>query len=77
VTEPESWISQKPGDPPLPVTGLGNKEHNDRHPDWDGYDYAYEINTVYELAVPLELKVMKEKYGWNGAPKGMVYSLMR
>ena len=83
VTAPESRIShicdigvartRSPGDPPLPCTGLGNKEYNDRHPDWDGYDYAYEIETVYQLAVPLELKAMKEKYGWKGAPRGLVY----
>jgi predicted transcriptional regulator len=83
VTKPESRIShicdigvaktRNPGDAPLPLTGLGNKEYNERYPDWDGYDYAYEITTVYELAVPLELKVMQEKYGWKGAPRGMVY----
>ena len=83
VTAPESRIShicdigvartRGPGDTPLPSTGLGNKEYNERHPDWDGYDYAYEIESVYELTVPLELKVMKEKYGWKGAPRGLVY----
>lgn len=83
VTAPESRIShiceidvprtRNAGDAPLPLIGLGNKEYNDRHPDWNGYDYAYEIKSVYELAVPLELKVMKEKYGWKGAPRGLVY----
>lgn len=83
VTSPESRIShicdigiartRNPGDTPLPLMGLGNKEYNERHADWDGYDYAYEVKTVYELAIPLELKVMKEKYGWKGAPRGMVY----
>src|SRR5271170_5973925 len=67
VTAPESRIShicdigiartRNPRDPPLLGSGLGNKEYNERHPDWDGYDDAYEIKTVYQLAVPLELKV--------------------
>jgi len=60
-------------DQPLPLTGLGNKEFNEHHMDWDGYDYAYEIKDVYLLEVPLELKIMKEKYGWKGAPRGLMF----
>lgn len=83
VTAPESRIShicdispartRTKADEPLPLNGLGNKEFNERHPDWDGYDYAYEIKAVYQLALPLGLKVMKEIYGWKGAPRGLVY----
>jgi predicted transcriptional regulator len=83
VTAPESRIShvcdidaartRTEGDEPLPLNGLGNKEFNERHPDWNGYDYAYEIKAVYQLTLPLGLKVMKEKYGWKGAPRGLVY----
>ena len=36
-------------------------------------DYAYEIKSVYELKTAVTLKVMKEKYGWKGAPRGLVY----
>ena len=60
VTAPESRIShicdigvaktRNPGDVPLPTTGLGNQEYNDRHPDWDGYDYAYEIETCLRVS---------------------------
>jgi predicted transcriptional regulator len=83
ITAPESRISHicdiaaartpTEGDEPLPLNGLGNKEFNERHADWDGYDYAYVIKAVYQLTVPIELKVMKEKYGWKGAPRGLVY----
>ncbi|KAK3904374.1 PUA-like domain-containing protein [Staphylotrichum tortipilum] len=61
------------GDPPLPETGLGNKEFNTRHKDWEGYDYAYEIVSVWELNKPIGLAEMKGTYGMKAAPRGLVY----
>ena len=83
VTSPESEISyicnlepartREAADIPLPLNGLGNKEFNEQHPDWDGYNYAYEIKSVHTLPTPISLKMLKEKYGWKGAPRGLVY----
>ena len=83
ITSPECQISYICGinpaktltskDDPLPLNGLGNKEFNGRHPDWEGYGFAYEIKSVYKLREPLTLTVLKEKYGWKAAPRGMVY----
>jgi predicted transcriptional regulator len=83
VTAPESRIShvceigaartRTADDEPLPLPGLGNKEFNERHPDWNGYDYAYEILSVRALKTPLALDDMKKRYGWKGAPRGLVY----
>lgn len=33
--------TRNPGDPALEEDGLGNKEFNTRHPDWEKYDFAY------------------------------------
>ncbi|KAF8875885.1 hypothetical protein CPB84DRAFT_1829107 [Gymnopilus junonius] len=41
--------TREPGDEPLEEGPLGNKEYNERHKDWNGYDYAYKIRSVYEL----------------------------
>jgi predicted transcriptional regulator len=60
-------------DKPLPLDGLGNKLFNERHPDWDGYGYVYEIKSVYELREPLTLAMLREQYGLKGAPRGMRY----
>ncbi|KAL5333702.1 PUA-like domain-containing protein [Aspergillus crustosus] len=64
--------TRNPGDPPLDEDGLGNKEFNSRHKDWDGYDFAYKMATVYELRQPISLKEMKER-GFKSAPRGLVY----
>lgn len=61
------------GDPPLDENGLGNTEFNNRHKDWEGYDFAYEIVTVYELRRPISLKELREKHGFKSAPRGLVY----
>lgn len=53
--------------------GLGNIEFNTRHPAWAGYDYAYKILTVWELNEHIPLHVMRDKYGFKMAPRGMVY----
>lgn len=86
VTAPESRIThiceiaeartRKTGDEPLPLDGLGNKEYNERHPDWNGYDFAYEILSVYELKEPIALEAMKRTHGFKGAPRGLVYATL-
>lgn len=61
------------GDSPLTEDGLGNKEFNERHRDWDGYDFAYRIISVYKLRSPIGLQEFKSHYGAKGAPRGLVY----
>ncbi|KAF5008667.1 hypothetical protein FDECE_5079 [Fusarium decemcellulare] len=62
------------GDEPLPEDGLGNKEYNDKHPDYDGHDYAYRINSVYEINAEggkgITLPMMKDEHGMKMAPRG-------
>jgi predicted transcriptional regulator len=60
-------------DAPLEEDGLGNKEFNTRHKDWDRFDFAYKITSVYELREPLRLAEMKAEYGFKSAPRGIVY----
>lgn len=62
------------GDEQLDEDGLGNKEFNERHKDWDGYDYAYRVRSVYRLIEPVSLSDLKFKYGIKGAPRGLVYT---
>jgi predicted transcriptional regulator len=57
-------------DDSLPLNGVGNKEFNERR---KGYGFAYEVTSVYKLREPLTLTMLKEKYGWKAAPRGMVY----
>jgi predicted transcriptional regulator len=83
VTAPESRIShiceiseaktREEGDEPLPETGRGNKEFNERHPDWEGSAFAYEVKGVWELRKKLTLKELKGEYGFKAAPRGLVY----
>ncbi|KAI9783097.1 MAG: hypothetical protein M1839_004266 [Geoglossum umbratile] len=61
------------GDEPLEEDGIGNKEFNSRHKDWIGYDYAYKINSVYEVRNPISLKEMISTYGLRSAPRGIVF----
>ena len=65
--------TRNPGDPQLEEDGLGNAEFNSRHRDWDGYDFAYKMVTVWELRRPIALREMKEVHGFRLAPRGMVY----
>lgn len=65
--------TRNPGDPLLDEDGLGNAEFNNRHKDWDGYDFAYKVVTVYELRRPISLKEMRDKHGFKSAPRGLVY----
>uniref|UniRef100_A0A8H7TUG2 Uncharacterized protein n=1 Tax=Bionectria ochroleuca TaxID=29856 RepID=A0A8H7TUG2_BIOOC len=73
VCETSQPRTRNPGDDPLIEDGLGNEEFNSRHKDWDGYDFAYKMLTVYELRHPIPLKEMREKYGFKAAPRGLVY----
>lgn len=63
----------KTRDTVLPETGLGNREFNTRAPSYRKYDYAYEIQEVWELDEPIPLGVMRERYGIKGAPRGALY----
>ena len=73
VCETQSARTRNPGDPPLEETGLGNAEFNNRHKDWDGYDFAYKMVRVWELCRPVTLREMREVHGFRGAPRGVVY----
>ena len=61
------------GDAPLEENGLGNREFNTRDKDWEGYDFAYEILSVYEIEEPILLKDLMGRYGMKAAPRGFVY----
>ena len=84
VTAPASSISyvceispartRNPGNEPLLENGLGNREFNERHKDWDGYDYAFEILSVYKLHKPATLAEMKGEHRMKSAPQGLVYT---
>lgn len=71
--EPARTRNFQAGDEPLPENGLGNVEFNNRHPSWAGYDYAYKILTAWELNEHIPLDVMRDKYGFKMAPRGMLY----
>jgi hypothetical protein len=58
---------------PLIEDGLGNKEFNERHKNWDKYDFAYRISSAYKNCKPIHLKDLKSCYGSKGAPRGLVY----
>jgi hypothetical protein len=74
VCEIEPAVSRKDGDPKLPEDGLGNKEFNEFHKDWDRNDFAYKILSVYQLDEPISLAALKKDYGVGGAPQRMVYT---
>ena len=61
------------GDPPLEEDGMGNREFNNKAKDYEGYDFAYKILSVYEIEKPLLLKDLMSRYGMKSAPRGMVY----
>lgn len=66
--------TRKRGDEPLEEDGVGNKEFNERHEDWAGYDFAYRLRSLYMLKAPIKLAELKEKYGIKAAPRGLVYT---
>jgi predicted transcriptional regulator len=65
--------TRKEGDIPLIEDGLGNKEFNERHKDWDCSDFAYRVRSVYKLRKPIGLQEFKSRYGMKAAPRGLVY----
>jgi hypothetical protein len=73
ICEIQPARTRNSGDEPLKEDGLGNAEFNARHPDWDGYDYAYRILSVWELRQHIPLGAMRTKYGFKSAPRGLVY----
>ncbi|KAJ3808125.1 hypothetical protein F5876DRAFT_67537 [Lentinula aff. lateritia] len=74
ICEIDPARTRSPDDDPLPEDGLGNREFNTRHEDWDRYDYAYRVKSVRKLNAPLSLRAMKELYGMKIAPRGLVYA---
>ncbi|KAJ7037823.1 hypothetical protein C8F04DRAFT_1393490 [Mycena alexandri] len=74
ICEIDPARTRNPGDPPLVEDGLGNAEFNtERGGEWERYDYAYRIRSVWRIKEPIDLKTMKQKYGINGPPRGLVY----
>lgn len=66
--------TRNPGDAALEEDGLGNREYNMRHKDWDGYDFAYRILSVYRIDKPITLGELRQKHGLGCAPRGLVYA---
>ena len=65
--------TRNPGDEPLPEDGLGNKEYNSHHKDCHRYDFAYLVKSVWRIQEPITLAVMKEKFGFKIAHRGLIY----
>jgi predicted transcriptional regulator len=69
-------ITRNNGDEPLPEDGLGNKEYNDKDPDYEGYDYAYRIKEVYEINAEggkgITRDMMRDEHGMKIPPRGRV-----
>jgi len=57
----------------LKEDGYGNADYNAHHPDFERYEYAYPVLSCYRLKRPIGLVEMKDTYGIQGAPRGMVY----
>jgi predicted transcriptional regulator len=66
--------TRNPDDLTLEEDGLGNKEFNERHKDWEGYDFAYEVLAVYRIEKPVTLKDLRNDHGIRSAPRGLVYT---
>ncbi|KAI8650470.1 hypothetical protein NCS57_01380800 [Fusarium keratoplasticum] len=69
-------VTRNPGNEPLPEDGLGNKEYNENHPGYEGYDYAYRIKEVYEINAEggrgITWAMMRDEHGMKIAPRGRV-----
>ncbi|EQB54676.1 hypothetical protein CGLO_05453 [Colletotrichum gloeosporioides Cg-14] len=76
VCEVSPAATRNPGDQPIPENGLSNKEFNDRHSDWNGYDFAYRINSVYQINTPdgqgITWPRMRDEHGMKMPPRGRV-----
>ncbi|SPJ79106.1 uncharacterized protein FTOL_07497 [Fusarium torulosum] len=61
---------------PLPEDGLGNKEYNEKDPDYECYDYAYRVNEVYEIKAEggkgITWAMMKDEHGMKIPSRGRV-----
>jgi hypothetical protein len=53
---------------PLPHNGIGNREFNTEHADWEKYDHAFKVERVFQLSPFL----VPRKYGIS-APRGRRY----
>lgn len=73
ICEIDPATTRTEDDEKLVEDGLGNKEFNDRHPDWNGYDFAYRIRSVFRIRDPISLSQLKISYGCKGAPRGLLY----
>jgi predicted transcriptional regulator len=65
--------TRNPDDLPLEEDGLGNKQLNTRRKDWEGYDFAYKILSVYKIENPITLDDLRNDHGMTAAPRGLVY----
>jgi len=69
-------VTRNPGNQPLPEYGLENKEYNEKDADYEGYDFAYRINAVYEINAEggqgITWSMMRDEHGMNIAPRGRV-----
>jgi len=45
--------TRNPGDHAIKEDGLGNREFHTRHKDWEGYDFAYKILSVWKIEKPV------------------------
>ncbi|KAL4911133.1 PUA-like domain-containing protein [Aspergillus multicolor] len=73
VCETRPARTRNADDSPLDEGGLGNAKFNKHAKDWEGYDFAYKIDSVYELREPITLEELKGKHGFKSAPRGRVY----
>ncbi|UPL00047.1 hypothetical protein LCI18_010981 [Fusarium solani-melongenae] len=70
----DETVTRNQGDEPLPEDGLGNREYNEKHSDYEGYDYAYRIKEVYEINAEgdkgITWATMRDEHGIKIAPRG-------
>ncbi|TVY86433.1 hypothetical protein LAWI1_G006752 [Lachnellula willkommii] len=74
VCQIEPAVTRNEDDTKLPEDGLGNKEFNGFHRDWDRYAFAYKILSVYKLNESVTLAALKQDHGLGGAPQRVVYA---
>lgn len=58
----EPAVTRNEDDTKLPEDGLGSKEFNDFHRDWDLYDFAYKILSLYKLNEPVTLAALTQDH---------------
>lgn len=74
VCEVETAVNRGAECPPLPEDGLGNKEYNEKHIDWDGYNFAYHIKSVYQVNAPHGIPwiQMRDQHGIKAPPRSRI-----